>query len=124
MKDALIIDERWNGGGQIPTRFIEMLNRPVTNYWATRDSVDWTWPPDAHRGRGSGEETHGEKGGGPHDEGRTDQPAHAARGHGPAMGGDERPHSVCSILHIAHTSTWRRSCQGEVKAPRCAASMG
>ena len=49
-KDALIIDERWNGGGQIPTRFIELLNRPVTNYWATRDSTDWTWPPDAHQG--------------------------------------------------------------------------
>jgi tricorn protease len=49
-KKALIIDERWNGGGQIPTRFIEMLNRPVTNYWARRDGKDWTWPPDAHRG--------------------------------------------------------------------------
>jgi len=30
-KEALILDERWNGGGQIPTRFIELLNRPVTN---------------------------------------------------------------------------------------------
>ncbi len=49
-KDALIVDERWNGGGQIPTRFIEMLNRPVTNYWATRDSKDWRWPPDSHQG--------------------------------------------------------------------------
>lgn len=49
-KDALIIDERWNGGGQIPTRFIELLNRPVTNYWARRDGVDWPWPPDAHFG--------------------------------------------------------------------------
>ena len=49
-KKALIIDERWNGGGQIPTRFIEILNRPVTNYWARRDSKDWTWPPDAHHG--------------------------------------------------------------------------
>lgn len=49
-KKALIIDERWNGGGQIPTRFIEMLNRPVTNYWARRDGHDWTWPPDAHQG--------------------------------------------------------------------------
>ncbi len=47
---ALIIDERWNGGGQIPTRFIELLNRPVTNYWARRDGMDWTWPPDAHHG--------------------------------------------------------------------------
>ncbi|GAB5405687.1 MAG: hypothetical protein Aurels2KO_39180 [Aureliella sp.] len=49
-KAALIIDERWNGGGQIPTRFIELLNRPVTNYWARRDSVDWVWPPDSHQG--------------------------------------------------------------------------
>lgn len=47
---ALIIDERWNGGGQIPTRFIEILNRPVTNYWARRDQNDWPWPPDAHQG--------------------------------------------------------------------------
>ncbi len=49
-KAALIIDERWNGGGQIPTRFIELLNRPVTNYWAVRDGLDWVWPPDAHQG--------------------------------------------------------------------------
>ncbi|HRQ75787.1 MAG TPA: PDZ domain-containing protein [Phycisphaerales bacterium] len=49
-KKALIIDERWNGGGQIPTRFIEMLNRPITNYWARRDNQDWPWPPDAHQG--------------------------------------------------------------------------
>jgi tricorn protease len=49
-KEALIIDDRWNGGGQIPTRFIELLNRPVTNYWAVRDGRDWTWPPDAHHG--------------------------------------------------------------------------
>ena len=27
-----------------------LLNRPVTNYWATRDGIDWTWPPDAHHG--------------------------------------------------------------------------
>ncbi len=49
-RDALIIDERWNGGGQIPTRFIELLNRPVTNYWARRDGNDWRWPPDSHQG--------------------------------------------------------------------------
>jgi tricorn protease-like protein/C-terminal processing protease CtpA/Prc len=49
-KDALIIDERWNGGGQIPTRFIELLNRPATNYWARREGNDWPWPPDAHFG--------------------------------------------------------------------------
>ncbi|MBL0926431.1 MAG: PD40 domain-containing protein [Phycisphaerales bacterium] len=49
-KQALIIDERWNGGGQIPTRFIELLNRPRTNYWARRDGRDWPWPPDSHQG--------------------------------------------------------------------------
>lgn len=49
-KEALIIDERWNGGGQIPTRFIELLNRPVTNYWARSNGKDWKWPPDAHHG--------------------------------------------------------------------------
>ena len=49
-KEALIVDERWNSGGQIPTRFIEILNRPVTNYFARRDGKDWPWPPDAHQG--------------------------------------------------------------------------
>lgn len=49
-KPALLIDERWNGGGQIPTRFIEMMNRPITNYWARRDHQDWVWPPDSHHG--------------------------------------------------------------------------
>jgi tricorn protease len=50
--DALIIDERWNGGGQIPTRFVELLNRPITNYWAVRDGETrrFPWPPDAHQG--------------------------------------------------------------------------
>jgi len=49
-KEALIIDERWNGGGQIPTRFVELLNRPVANYWALRDGQDAQWPPDSHQG--------------------------------------------------------------------------
>jgi tricorn protease-like protein/C-terminal processing protease CtpA/Prc len=49
-KDALIIDDRWNGGGQIPTRFIELLNRPRTNYWYRRDGKDWAWPYDSHQG--------------------------------------------------------------------------
>lgn len=49
-KEALLIDERWNGGGQIPTRFIELLNRPRTNYWYRRDGKDWPWPYDAHQG--------------------------------------------------------------------------
>lgn len=49
-KAALLIDERWNGGGQIPNRFIELLNRPRTNYWHRRDGKDWPWPYDSHQG--------------------------------------------------------------------------
>ena len=49
-KSALLIDERWNGGGQIPNRFIELLNRPRTNYWYRRDGKDWPWPYDSHQG--------------------------------------------------------------------------
>ena len=46
-KEGLIVDERFNSGGQIPDRFVELLNRPVTNYWAVRDGKDWQWPPAA-----------------------------------------------------------------------------
>ncbi|MDA1265719.1 MAG: PDZ domain-containing protein [Planctomycetota bacterium] len=49
-KDALLVDERWNSGGQIPTRFVELLNRPLTNAWATRSGAPWQWPPVGHRG--------------------------------------------------------------------------
>ena len=49
-KDGLVIDERWNSGGQIPDRFIELLNRPITNYWRVRDGQDWQWPEFANAG--------------------------------------------------------------------------
>ena len=49
-KDALVIDERFNSGGQIPDRFIELLNRPIYNYWARRDHRDWQTPSLAHTG--------------------------------------------------------------------------
>ena len=49
-KKALIIDERFNDGGQIPDRFIEMLNRDPLAYWAIRDGKDWPWPPYANFG--------------------------------------------------------------------------
>jgi tricorn protease len=48
--DGLIIDERWNGGGQLPHRFVELLDRPLTNYWALRDGRPWYSPSDAHHG--------------------------------------------------------------------------
>ncbi len=49
-KAALIIDERFNSGGQIPDRFVELLGRPLENYWGVRDGRDWTWPAEASHG--------------------------------------------------------------------------
>jgi tricorn protease len=49
-KDALIVDERFNNGGQIPDRFIEILDRKPLAFWKTRDGQDWQWPPVAHFG--------------------------------------------------------------------------
>ena len=49
-KAGMIIDERFNSGGQIPDRFVELLNRPLRNYYAVRDGRDWTWPAEAHFG--------------------------------------------------------------------------
>jgi tricorn protease len=49
-KAAMIIDERWNGGGQLPNRFIELLSRPATSAWALRDVQDWVTPREAHNG--------------------------------------------------------------------------
>lgn len=44
-KKGLIIDERFNNGGQIPDRFVELLNRKALAYFATRDGATWQWPP-------------------------------------------------------------------------------
>jgi tricorn protease len=49
-KDALIIDDRYNGGGFIPDRMIEMLDRPVLNYWARRNTRPQATPAYAHVG--------------------------------------------------------------------------
>lgn len=49
-KAGLIIDERFNSGGQIPDRFVELLDRPLRNFWGVRDGKDWAWPPVAHFG--------------------------------------------------------------------------
>ena len=49
-KDGMIIDERFNSGGQIPDRFVELLNRPALAFWAVRDGKDWQWPPVSHLG--------------------------------------------------------------------------
>ena len=49
-KEGLIIDERFNNGGQIPDRFIELLNRKPLAFWAVRDGNNWQWPPVANFG--------------------------------------------------------------------------
>jgi tricorn protease len=48
--DALIIDERYNGGGFIPVVAIELLSRPVMSYWARRGIVPMRSPGFAHSG--------------------------------------------------------------------------
>lgn len=35
-KDAIIVDERFNGGGSVADYYIDILRRPVISYWKTR----------------------------------------------------------------------------------------
>ena len=50
-RDGLIIDERFNSGGQIPDRFIELLNRPMLALLGgARSGAPRQWPPVAVRG--------------------------------------------------------------------------
>jgi tricorn protease len=48
--DGLIVDERFNNGGQIPDRFVELLNRPLYNFWAVRSGIDPQTPAISHTG--------------------------------------------------------------------------
>ena len=36
-KEAVVIDERFNGGGAVADYVIDMLGRPLLSYWATRE---------------------------------------------------------------------------------------
>lgn len=49
-KDALIIDDRYNGGGFIPDRMIEMLSRTTLSYWTRRGVEAFSTPGFAHDG--------------------------------------------------------------------------
>jgi len=42
--DAIIVDERFNGGGQIADYYIDLLRRPFIAYWATRHGEDQKSP--------------------------------------------------------------------------------
>jgi tricorn protease len=49
-KDALIIDDRYNGGGFIPDRLIELLSRQPLNYWKQRGLEPNATPFLSHTG--------------------------------------------------------------------------
>ncbi len=49
-KDALIIDDRYNGGGFIPDRMIELLARKPLNYWKRRGLDPQATPMLSHSG--------------------------------------------------------------------------
>jgi len=49
-RDALIIDDRYNGGGFIPDRMIEMLARTPLNYWVWRGFEPQRRPLLSHDG--------------------------------------------------------------------------
>jgi tricorn protease len=46
-KDAIIVDERFNGGGQVADYYIDHLRRPFTAMWATRYGADIKTPGGA-----------------------------------------------------------------------------
>jgi tricorn protease len=49
-KEAIIVDERFNGGGSIADYYIDHLRRPFTAYWATRYGDDIKTPGAAIHG--------------------------------------------------------------------------
>jgi len=49
-KDALILDDRYNGGGFIPDRMIALMERPILSYWARREIEPFMTPGIANEG--------------------------------------------------------------------------
>lgn len=49
-KEGLVVDERFNSGGQIADYYIDILRRPFTSYWAPRYGADWRSPSAAIHG--------------------------------------------------------------------------
>ncbi len=47
-KEALIVDERFNGGGQAADYYIDMMRRPYTAHWAMRYGDDLKMPTAIH----------------------------------------------------------------------------
>ena len=49
-KDAVIIDERFNGGGQVADYYIDALRRPLISHWAMRYGADLKTPTASIQG--------------------------------------------------------------------------
>ncbi|MBN2003532.1 MAG: PD40 domain-containing protein [Anaerolineae bacterium] len=43
-KQAVVLDERFNGGGSVADYIIDMLNRPLLSHWATREGAIFNTP--------------------------------------------------------------------------------
>ncbi len=43
-KEGFVVDERFNGGGSAADYFVDLLDRQLLSYWATRDGKDFTTP--------------------------------------------------------------------------------
>jgi tricorn protease len=43
-KQAVVLDERFNGGGMVADYVIDLLNRPLLSYWATREGKEFVSP--------------------------------------------------------------------------------
>ena len=49
-KDAIIVDERFNGGGSVADYYIDLLRRPLVCYWAMRYGADLKTPSASIQG--------------------------------------------------------------------------
>jgi tricorn protease len=49
-KEAIIVDERDNGGGQVADYYIDILRRPLISYWAMRYGEDYKTPAASIQG--------------------------------------------------------------------------
>jgi tricorn protease len=49
-KDAIIVDERFNGGGSVADYYIDWLRKPVISYWAMRYGADLKTPSASIQG--------------------------------------------------------------------------
>ncbi|NUQ35334.1 MAG: PD40 domain-containing protein [Planctomycetaceae bacterium] len=49
-KEALLIDDRFNGGGEVNDLMSNLLDRKLVHRWAVRNGKDWTYPSIVHDG--------------------------------------------------------------------------